>query len=280
MSATWFETTVLLRGDQTGGEIALVRHTVPAGWEGPPLHHHAFDETFYVLDGELTFQLGEGLATAGPGALAFAPGAAVHTLANRGPEAARYLLLCTPAGFERYFDRLAAEMAGTDPPPEAAGPVPETAVVGPPLGGRQDLGPATPLAPGSGRINVLLRGEESGGRISLMDNRVPPGRPGPPLHRHDFDELFVVLDGELTFRLGEERIARRAGEVAFAPRGVDHTFANLADAEARTLIVCTPAGFERYFARLAAEQAGVPAPEWALAATPPVTTVGPPIGAE
>jgi quercetin dioxygenase-like cupin family protein len=273
---TAFETTVLLRGEETAGQIALVRNTVPAGWAGPPLHHHAFDETFYVLDGELTFQLGDELVAAGPGALAFAAGDAVHTLANRGDAPASYLLLCTPAGFERYFDRLAAEAAGTAPPPEAAGPVPETVVVGPPIG---DGAPARRLPPGGARVNVLLREADSGGRISVMDNRIAAGRPGPPLHRHDFDELFCVLDGELTFQLGDERVTRRAGEIAFAPRGVAHTFANLSGAEARTLIVCTPAGFERYFARMAADEAGVPAPDWALAATPAVERLGPPLGA-
>jgi quercetin dioxygenase-like cupin family protein len=277
--AAAFEATVLLRGEDTAGQIALVRNTVPAGWGGPPLHHHAFDETFYVLDGELTFQLGDELATAGPGALVFAEGDAIHTLANRGDRPARYLLLCTPAGFERYFARLAAEAAGVEPPPEAAGPVPETIVVGPQIGEREEDGPARRIEPGAGRINVLLRGEHSGGRISVMDNRVGPRRPGPPLHRHDFDELFCVLDGELTFQLGDRRVVRRAGEIAFAPRGVAHTFANLGAGEARTLIVCTPAGFERYFARLAAEQAGVAPPEWALGPTPPVTRLGPSIEA-
>jgi quercetin dioxygenase-like cupin family protein len=270
-----FATTVRLRGEQTAGELALVENTVPAGWGGPPLHHHAFDETFYVLDGELTFQLGDDLATAGPGALVLAAGDAVHTLANRTDRPARYLLLCTPAGFERYFDRLAAEAAGTEPPPEAAGPVPETIVVGPQIGA--DAAPARRIEPGAARINVLLRGEESGGRISVMDNRIGPRRPGPPLHRHEFDELFCVLDGELTFQLGDERVTRLAGEIAFAPRGVAHTFANLGDGEARTLIACTPAGFERYFAGMAAEQAGVAPPEWALGPTPPVTRLGPPI---
>jgi quercetin dioxygenase-like cupin family protein len=90
-----FETTVLLRGEENAGEIAVVRNTVPAGWACPPLHRHAFDETFYVLDGDLTFQLGDELAAAGPGALAFAAGDAVHTLANRGDAAASYLRLCT-----------------------------------------------------------------------------------------------------------------------------------------------------------------------------------------
>ena len=81
-----------------------------------------------------------------------------------------------------------------------------------------------------------------GGRIAVMDNRVRADFPGPPLHHHDFDELFWVLDGELTFQLGDEVFTRRAGELAFAPRGVHHTFANHSGAQARTLVVCTPAG--------------------------------------
>jgi uncharacterized RmlC-like cupin family protein len=42
-------------------------------------------------------------------------------------------------------------------------------------------------------------------------------------------------------------VTKRAGQVAFAPRGVHHTFANLSAAPAAYLVVCTPAGFERYF---------------------------------
>jgi hypothetical protein len=64
----------------------------------------------------------------------FAPRGSHHTLANLSVAQARYLLVCTPAGFERYFDRMAAEAAGVDPPPEAMKPYPETTVVGPRIG--------------------------------------------------------------------------------------------------------------------------------------------------
>jgi quercetin dioxygenase-like cupin family protein len=277
MSPASFVTAVALRGEQTAGAISVIENTVPARWDGPPLHHHEFDETFYVLDGELTFQVRDELFTAGPGALAFAPGGVAHTLANLGDARARYLLLCTPAGFEGYFARLAAQAAGEEPPSWARAPTPPVTTVGGQIGERDDTATATPIAPADGRVNVLVRSEQSGGRIAVMDNRVGAGSAGPRLHHHDFDELFCVLDGELVFQLGNERVTRRAGELAFAPRGVHHTFANHGDAEARTLIVCTPAGFERYFARMAAEHAGVPAPEWALQPTPAVTTVGPQI---
>ncbi len=121
---------------------------------------------------------------------------------------------------------------------------------------------------------VLLRSEESDGVVSLVHNTVPANWPGPFLHRHDFDEAFYVLEGELVFQVEDELIVKRAGETAFAPRGVAHTLTNRSDAPARYLLVCTPAGFERSFARMADDP-----PEWALQEIPHVTMLGPPIGA-
>jgi quercetin dioxygenase-like cupin family protein len=131
-----FKSRVLLRSEQTDGQVSVVENTAPAGWEGPPLHHHDFDETLYVFEGELTFQLGDELFTKGRGELAFAPRGAHHTLANPSGTEARYALVCTPAGFERFFDLMAAEQGGVEPPPEATKPIPETIFVGPRIGER------------------------------------------------------------------------------------------------------------------------------------------------
>jgi quercetin dioxygenase-like cupin family protein len=125
---------------------------------------------------------------------------------------------------------------------------------------------------------VLVRCEQSGGQVAIVESTMPPGAEGPPLHTHDFDEAFYVLDGELTFQLGDELITARQGELAFALRGVPHTLANRSSAPARFLIVFTPAGFERMFARRTAEQAGLEPPEWALQPIPDVVRVGPRIG--
>jgi mannose-6-phosphate isomerase-like protein (cupin superfamily) len=122
--------------------------------------------------------------------------------------------------------------------------------------------------------DVLLRSEESDGVVSVVDNTVPAHWPGPFLHKHDFDEAFYVLEGELTFQVEDAVITKRAGELAFAPRGVAHTLANHSDAPARYVLVCTPAGFERYFARMNENP-----PEWALQEIPfEVERVGPQIG--
>ena len=122
---------------------------------------------------------------------------------------------------------------------------------------------------------VLLRSEQSGGHVSAIEVEVPPGWPGPPLHRHDFDETFYVLAGELSFQLGEVRRTAAAGELVFAPRNVAHTLANHSEAPARYLLVCTPAGFERYFGRAEAERRGVEPPAWTEGPIPPVETLGP-----
>ena len=128
------------------------------------------------------------------------------------------------------------------------------------------------------QTKVLVRSEQSSGRVSVIENVVPARAKGPFLHKHDFDEAFYMLDGELTFQVADELVTVRACEMAFAPGGVAHTFTNRTDAPARYLLVCTPAGFERYFARIAAEQQGVEPPDWALQPTPPVERVGPQIG--
>jgi quercetin dioxygenase-like cupin family protein len=98
------ERNIHLRGEESDDVVSAIELSVPAGWDGPRLHHHDFDEAFYVLEGELTFQLGDALATRGPGTLTFAKRGSIHTVANLSGAPARYLLVCTPAGFERRFE--------------------------------------------------------------------------------------------------------------------------------------------------------------------------------
>ncbi len=97
------------------------------------------------------------------------------------------------------------------------------------------------------QATIHVRSSDSGDAISVIEVRSDASFDGPPLHHHDFDEAFYVLDGELTFRLGNEVFTRRAGETAFAPRGSRHTLANLSGAPARYLLICTPGGLEARF---------------------------------
>jgi quercetin dioxygenase-like cupin family protein len=234
--------TDMLRLEDSGGVLALAESEVPAGWEGAAPDHEASDHSYYVIDGELTFRLGDEPTRLGKGVFAFAPRGVLHTVANDDSAPARYVLMETPV-----------REAGPDLPAKLVEDVP-------------------------GRVKVLLRGADSGGRIALMDNVVPAGAKGPPLHHHDFDEAFYILAGEATFRLGDELVKRGRGELVWAPRGAHHAFANLSGADIRWLLICAPAGFERYFQRMAAEEAGVDPPPEALEPWPEVTVVGPRIG--
>jgi len=123
---------------------------------------------------------------------------------------------------------------------------------------------------------VVLRSEETAGAVSIIELSSNAGWPGPPLHRHDFDEAFYVTEGELTFQLGEE-VFTRGPAGSPSRRATSRTPTPTTATRRRALLVCTPAGFERYFARMAAEATGVEPPEWALQPTPPVEHLGPQI---
>ena len=231
--------------------LAIQESRMAPGCDGPPLHRHDHDETCYVLAGELTFEVGGELVAAGERRAVFVPGGVPHTTANRGTVEAHYLTVCTP------------------PPHEEVA-----------LGRGIREGSARPVTQVPGRVKVLVRGSDGSDRVAVMDNLIEPGHDGPPLHHHPFDELFYVIEGVLTFRLGEEDVTCRAGEHAFAPGGTPHTFANLSGDEGRMLVVCTPAGFERYFEQVAAAEAGAaPSPE-PIEEWPEITVVGPRIGEE
>lgn len=102
---------------------------------------------------------------------------------------------------------------------------------------------------------VLLTGADTDGRYGLIDMHVPPGG-GPPLHRHDFEEMFHVLEGEVRFTFRGERVVARAGETVNIPARAPHHFVNASDRDARMLCMVTPPGLEEYFGRWGEPLAG------------------------
>jgi len=107
---------------------------------------------------------------------------------------------------------------------------------------------------------ILLSGMDTAGRFTLIDMHVPPGG-GPPPHRHDFEETFVVLVGELeTVFRGVKQVVR-AGETIHIPANAPHQFRNVSEAAVRSLYACAPAGQENFF-----KEVGIPV---ATRTTPP-----------
>ena len=93
----------------------------------------------------------------------------------------------------------------------------------------------------------LATGEETDGKYATFEAIVPPGS-GPPPHIHSREEeSFLVLEGEMTFQLGEERIVAGEGTFLNMPVGSLHCFKNESDKTARLLISVAPAGLEQMF---------------------------------
>jgi quercetin dioxygenase-like cupin family protein len=98
---------------------------------------------------------------------------------------------------------------------------------------------------------VTVSGVDTNGRFCVVDMHSPPGG-GPPPHRHDFEETFILLEGEMeaTFR-GKKSIVR-AGDTINIPANAPHRFHNISSSPTRLLCICSPAGQEEFF-----EQVGV-----------------------
>ena len=110
----------------------------------------------------------------------------------------------------------------------------------------------------------LATGEDTSGRYALFEALVSPGG-GPPPHVHSREEEgFYVLEGEISFFVGDKRLVANAGMFANMPVGTPHSFKNESGKPARMLISVAPAGLERMFFEV-----GVPVPSGATTAAPP-----------
>lgn len=93
----------------------------------------------------------------------------------------------------------------------------------------------------------LATGAETGGRYATWDALIPPGG-GPPPHIHSREEeTFYVLEGDVTFQLGEDKLVAGPGTFVRVPIGALHTFHNASDRPARMIISVAPAGIEEMF---------------------------------
>ena len=102
------------------------------------------------------------------------------------------------------------------------------------------------LGPGD-LYRFLVTGAESGGAYFAMEAVVPPGGGPPPhIHRRE-DETFYVVEGAITFRLGDETVLGEPGDFVNVPRGTVHNFHNAGHAPALMILTFSPAGIERFF---------------------------------
>ncbi len=129
------------------------------------------------------------------------------------------------------------------------------------MSGRSEVLPAPleaiVLGPGEGRqippgdaplVTIKAERGHSGGTMTAYESSTGPRMAGPPPHTHrTWDEAFYIIEGEMTFLIGDETHTLAAGSFVFVPHGVLHTFWNAGHELARQLTIFTPSGIEDFF---------------------------------
>lgn len=133
---------------------------------------------------------------------------------------------------------------------------------------------------------VLADAAMTGGGVSFGEARLAPRTSGPSFHVHsNEDEAAYVVDGTMTFRVGDDMFEAGPGTLVWLPRGVPHTFANLSDGPAWVFGTISPAGLEGMFAEQAKYFASLAGPPdesriEEIGARWGVTRIGPPLSPE
>jgi quercetin dioxygenase-like cupin family protein len=229
-------------------EISITWSRYAAGEVGPDPHvHREHTDSWYVLEGELTFALGPGAqrVRVGPGSFVAVPPNLIHSFANEGAGGALFLNFHTPdGGFAAYMrgrrDGLDTGFDSFDPPAD----------------GGLDAGEAVISGPGEGER--LVRGS----RALWLKGALPDicfaeftieGRfDGPDPHEHETEvDTFYLLEGELELSVDGAGRPATPGTLASVPRGVRHTFSHRGSGGVRFLNVHAPdGGFAAFLRRV------------------------------
>jgi quercetin dioxygenase-like cupin family protein len=106
-------------------------------------------------------------------------------------------------------------------------------------------------------LRMLCEARETGGSWSLFEEEVPLGM-GPPPHRHDWDEAYYILDGEIDFVIDGDMVKSKAGDFNYLPRKTVHGFKGASEAPSRVLIFAAPAHGSEFFHELNDEVRSIP----------------------
>ena len=93
---------------------------------------------------------------------------------------------------------------------------------------------------------ITVDGDDTEGRFCVVDMHIPPGG-GPGPHRHDFEETFIVVNGEIEATFRGKKSVVHAGETVNIPANAPHQFQNTSGNSARMICICSPAGQEKFF---------------------------------
>ncbi|MBN3944688.1 MAG: cupin domain-containing protein [Nostoc sp.] len=255
-------TTFLAYDGETNNVFSLFKDVIAPNNGAIPHLHTRQDEFYYILDGTANVITGGTTKVVTAGNFIFLPKGNRHGFTNIGSTPLQMLVGVTPAGFEGFFiDQNKPVIDRSNPPP----PEQDLAVIGQlsqKYGTELALDPATPSkgltdldflitkadTPGrysyteaGGVYTSLANDAETGNQFSLFDVLLAPQAGSTQVVKNEKESLsFYVLDGDLTFQIGNETKQGIAGTYIYLPKGTPYSFQNMGTSSARTLLFKTP----------------------------------------
>jgi len=210
----------------------MIASHIEEGGCGPSLHYHRSDQLYYLLRGSMRVRLGDEVHKVEAGSLVFIPAGLAHCNWNEGP------------GTETHFEMI---IPATAPLAQIAVMVDSPADV--PAGDRtgrrgfvRQVDPDALAEPLPGlRVQPLADPESGSHRAVVNYMEVGPGGAGPGVHVHEFDQYYLVLEGQLTVEIALERHVVGPGTLVVLPAGIPHRQYNEGDATEKHVSVLAPA---------------------------------------
>ena len=242
--------------------------TIVAPGGGSPLHrHNEEDESFYVQEGEIEFQLDDRILVATAGTFIYSPKGKHHRIKNTTSVAAKMLALVMPAGVEKFIAKVGKTVNDqiTSAPPLSSEDLEKMLSTAPKYDCEviSHIGLETTrtinqkglfVEPGKGHFyyfgeefyTLKAIGEETGEAYVLFEVVLAPGG-GTPLHRHSLEnESFYVQEGEIEFQLDDRILVAKAGAFVYSPKGQHHQITNTTSVPAKMLAWVMPAGIKKF----------------------------------
>jgi mannose-6-phosphate isomerase-like protein (cupin superfamily) len=208
-----------------GESCYVIATLVPPGVEGPARHTHASDQIYAVLDGTTTVELGAEERQVSRFGSVFIPAGVPHHNRNDGEAVEVHIEVIAPGGFLQPI----------------ATPTDSTDAKGLPYF-TKDFAPS-----GTGKgmsVSYLANRESGSGNASVYLAEMAPGAQGPPLHTHEFDQFYFVIEGSLEVQIGLETQTVGPNNLVVLPAGVPHKQRNASDTDIErhfTILVPEPA---------------------------------------
>ncbi len=210
--------------------VTVIASLIQAGASGPPLHFHTSDQFYVMLEGETNLQLGRDVHRLAAGKLAFIPAGLAHRNWNDSADAERHIEFLVPTGGPGepiiHFVDSVDEAPGTTVAPYV----------------RTIDDAAHNESARFGGFHLQRMADPESGVASCVINaaRVDPGRAGPGTHVHEFDQLYFVLEGEMSVEVALQRHTVGRHTLVVLPAGVPHRQFNDGAAPERHLAINVP----------------------------------------